>query len=120
MVTDQNIITIIDELTPYYKHKIETLPPQQRKVLCALARFDGAMNMTLLSKESRTEPRITSTSLTRLKRKGFVIHANRLWKLSDPWLGAWYRMRRGDFTKIPTVPHPSIPTLWDSLLLASK
>ena len=32
---------LLDEVTPYYKAKIEILPPQQRKILDNLARVSG-------------------------------------------------------------------------------
>ena len=116
----EKALSLIDDLTPYYRHKITALPVQQRRVACTLARNGPCpMNSTLIARESRLEARAASTALTRLKEKGLVLHTNRTWTLADPWLGAWYRIRRGDTTKIPDDPPPAEPSLMDKLLLAT-
>ena len=103
----ENVMSAMDYLTPYYKNKFESLPIQQRKILCTVALHATPMNVTAISQKSRIETRRTSTALTRLKRKNYLIHTNRLWKLSDPWMGVWYRMRRRDFSNIPCMPLPT-------------
>lgn len=115
----ENIMSVMDSLTPYYKNIMESLPAQQRKVICSVARYIIPINSTLISKESRLDPRIASTALTRLKRKGLLTHNHRLWELSDPWLGVWYRIRTGKCANIPDAPLPVHPDLLDQLLLAS-
>ena len=116
----EEVLALMDDLTPYYRQKITSLPVQQRRVVCTLARHGEApMNSTLIARESRMEPRAASTALTRLNTKGMVCHANRRWTLADPWLGTWYRIRRGDITTIPNGPPPVEPSLTDKLLLAT-
>ena len=104
----ERVMSVMDNMTPYYKLQFESLPMQQRKILCAIARNNVPMNSTAISKQSRIEARQTSTALTRLKRKNLLVHENRLWRLTDPWLGVWYRFRRGNFDNIPDTPIPQI------------
>ena len=113
-------LSLIGELTPYYRQQMTALPTQQRRVVCALAR-GGALPMSssLIARESRMEPRAAATALTRLKAKGIVTHADCKWNLADAWLGAWYRARRGDTTAIPVQTPPVQPSLPDALLMAT-
>ena len=116
----QQALQIIDDLTPYYRRRMESLPIQQRRVVCALGRNGTSpINSTLIARESRMEPRAAATALSRLKQKGIVSHVNRRWALTDPWLGAWYRLRNGDMTRIPTETPPIKPCLHDALLMAT-
>ena len=120
-VIDDTILSLMDELTPYYRRKMSAVSAQQRRVICVLARNGVPMNSTRIAKDSRLDPRVSSMALTRLKKKGYVKHQNRQWELSDPWFGVWYRLRRGSADPmVPTDTDPPVkPSLWDSILLAS-
>ena len=116
------IMERLDELTPYYRRRMSSLSPQQRRAVCALARLGRAAGSGEIARESRLEPRAAATALTRLKAGGTVEHSGRRWQLSDPWLGAWYRTRRGGPGKLgepPAVSLPPAPSGWDEILLAA-
>ena len=120
-IPPEEVLERLDDLTPYYRRRMSSVSPQQRRVVCALARLSRAAG----SGEIRLEPRAAATALTRLKARGTVAHQDGKWQLSDPWLGAWYRTRRGghrdlgELEKLPDAPLPRAPSGRDEILLAA-
>ena len=116
----EEIRTLLDDLTPYYRQMMESLPVQQRKALCALAQTQNPMRSTDLAREARLEPRAAATALTRLRRKGMALNQNRRWQVADPWLALWYRTRRNAAEPVPDdmPPPPPAPSPWDQLIMA--
>ncbi|MDX2042202.1 MAG: tetratricopeptide repeat protein [Acidobacteriota bacterium] len=95
---------LLDEVTPYYKAKIEILPPQQRKILDHIARSSGQTGEGLTPKEIaeavRLSPNQVSTQLKRLSELGYVQAANlrgrsSYYTLSEPLYAIWHQMRFG-------------------------
>ncbi|MGH9838320.1 MAG: MarR family transcriptional regulator [Blastocatellia bacterium] len=95
---------LLDEVTPYYKAKIEILPPQQRKILDHIARVSGQTNEGLTPKEIAEAVRLpqnqVSAQLKRLSELGYVRAANlrgrsSFYMLSEPLYAIWHQMRFG-------------------------
>jgi DNA-directed RNA polymerase specialized sigma24 family protein/DNA-binding MarR family transcriptional regulator len=95
---------LLDEVTPYYKAKVETLPPQQRKILDHIARVSGETNEGLTPGEIapavRLSPNQVSSQLKRLSELGYVRPANlrgrsSCYALSEPLYAIWHQMRFG-------------------------
>jgi tetratricopeptide (TPR) repeat protein len=95
---------LLDEVTPYYKAKIEILPPQQRKILDHIARVSGQTNEGLTPKEIAEAVRLpqnqVSAQLKRLSELGYVHAANlrgrsSFYMLSEPLYAIWHQMRFG-------------------------
>jgi tetratricopeptide (TPR) repeat protein len=95
---------LLDEVTPYYKAKIETLPPQQRKILDHVARISGrtgeGLTPTRIAQESRLPVNQVSTQLKRLSDLGYVRAANvrsknSYYSLAEPLYAIWHQMRFG-------------------------
>lgn len=95
---------LLDEVTPYYKAKIEMLPPQQRKILDHIARVSGQTNEGLTPKEIAEAVRLpqnqVSAQLKRLSEDGYVRAANlrgrsSFYILSEPLYAIWHQMRFG-------------------------
>jgi DNA-directed RNA polymerase specialized sigma24 family protein/DNA-binding MarR family transcriptional regulator len=95
---------LLDEVTPYYKAKIENLPPQQRKILDHIARVSGETNEGLTPTEIavvvRLSPNQVSSQLKRLSELGYVRTANlrgrnSFYTLSEPLYAIWHQMRFG-------------------------
>lgn len=95
---------LLDEVTPYYKAKIEILPPQQRKILDHIARISGQTNEGLTPKEIAEAVRLSqnqvSAQLKRLSELGYVRAANlrgrsSFYMLSEPLYAIWHQMRFG-------------------------
>jgi tetratricopeptide (TPR) repeat protein len=95
---------LLDEVTPYYKAKIESLPPQQRKILDHIARISGKTNEGLTPAEIadavRLSPNQVSAQLKRLAELGYVRAANMRgrsvpYTLAEPLYAIWHQMRFG-------------------------
>ena len=92
-MSKEDALKFLDRVTPYYKSVMEQqLGTQERRVVCALADMppSRAKEITL---RARMEARACSSVLTRLKKKEMVIHEGRTWRLRDPWLAQWRRVR---------------------------
>jgi tetratricopeptide (TPR) repeat protein len=95
---------LLDEVTPYYKAKVEMLPPQQRKILDHIARVSGQTSQGITPKEIAEAVRLpqnqTSAQLKRLAELGYVRTANLRgrsshYMLSEPLYAIWHQMRFG-------------------------
>jgi DNA-directed RNA polymerase specialized sigma24 family protein/DNA-binding MarR family transcriptional regulator len=95
---------LLDEVTPYYKAKVEALPAQQRKILDHIARISGETNEGLTPGEIaaavRLPPNQVSSQLKRLSEFGYVRVANlrgrsSCFALSEPLYAIWHQMRFG-------------------------
>jgi DNA-binding MarR family transcriptional regulator len=90
---------LLDDLTPYYKARIERLSPQQRKVLDAFAREGKPLTPTEIARSSNLPPAQVSTVLSRLEEAGFVELAEqkrrrrRLYVVSERMFRIWHQMR---------------------------
>ncbi|MBM4086126.1 MAG: hypothetical protein FJ272_15185, partial [Planctomycetes bacterium] len=63
---------LLDDVTPYYKARLEELPPQQRKVMDTFARLGRAATPTELAAETRLPVNQINSILKRLRELGFV------------------------------------------------
>lgn len=93
---------LLDEVTPYYKAKLETLPPQQRKILDTIARHSSrtheGMSPADLAKAARLPANQVSSQLKRLADLGYVRAAAvrsraSYYSLSEPLYSLWHQMR---------------------------
>lgn len=100
----QGLEKLLDEVTPYYKHKIESLPPQQRKILDHIARVSSetheGQTPGQIAAATRLTPQVVSSQLKRLSELGYVRAANlrgrnSYYTLSEPLYAIWYQMRFG-------------------------
>jgi len=100
----QGLEKLLDGVTPYYKAKIESLPPQQRKILDHIARVTGKMREGLTPTEIASAIRLStnqvSAQLKRLLEFGYVRTANlrgrnSYYTLSEPLYAIWHQMRFG-------------------------
>ena len=95
---------LLDEVTPYYKAKIERLPPQQRKILDHIARVSARTGSGLTPTEIAVETRLpvnqVTSQLKRLSGLGYVRSANvrarsSWYSLAEPLYAIWHQMRFG-------------------------
>jgi tetratricopeptide (TPR) repeat protein len=93
---------LLDEVTPYYKAKVEALPPQQRKILDQIARISAQTREGLTPTEIASATRLAvnhvSSQLKRLADVGYVRAANirgrsSYYTLSEPLYAIWHQMR---------------------------
>ncbi|HEX6046991.1 MAG TPA: tetratricopeptide repeat protein [Pyrinomonadaceae bacterium] len=100
----RGIEKLLDEVTPYYKSKIESLPAQQRKILDHIARMSSrtreGLTPTEIAASTRLTPNQVSSQLKRLADIGYVRAANvrgrsSYYTLSEPLYAIWHQMRFG-------------------------
>lgn len=95
---------LLDEVTPYFKAKVESLPAQLRKILDHIARVSSKTNEGLTPTDIARAVRMTSnqvsSQLKRLADMGYVRSANLRsrsshYVLSEPLYAIWHQMRFG-------------------------
>jgi tetratricopeptide (TPR) repeat protein len=95
---------LLDEVTPYYKARVEILAPQPRKILDIIARITGKTGVgvtpTEIAAEARLSPNQVSSQLKRLTELGYVRAApvrgrSTYYSLSEPLYAIWHQMRFG-------------------------
>ena len=95
---------LLDEVTPYYKAKVESLPPQQRKILDHIARVSSETSEGLTPKQIAEATRLSvnqvSSQLKRLSDLGYVQtdnlrKRNSFYVLSERLYAIWHQMRFG-------------------------
>ncbi|MGH8646732.1 MAG: tetratricopeptide repeat protein [Gammaproteobacteria bacterium] len=95
---------LLDEVTPYYKAKVESLPAQQRKILDHIARVSAKTSEGLppgaIATAVRLSPNQVSAQLKRLSEIGYVRSANlrgrsAYYTLCEPLYALWHQMRFG-------------------------
>jgi tetratricopeptide (TPR) repeat protein len=95
---------LLDEVTPYFKHKVESLPAQLRKILDQVARVSSKTNEGLtptdIARAVRLSSNQVSSQLKRLSDMGYVRSANLRsrsshYVLSEPLYAIWHQMRFG-------------------------
>lgn len=100
----QALEKLLDEITPYYKSKVELLPSQQRKILDHIARASSRTGVGITPTEIagavRLSPNQVSAQLKRLAEMGYVRAADipgrkSFYLLSQPLFAVWYQMRMG-------------------------
>jgi len=91
---------ILDAVTPLYKHRMDDLPPQQQKIVDAVARNWDATSVRDLKERLRLESKVISAQLRQLE-KNMVIEKrptntkNHLYLLRERFFNIWYLMRHG-------------------------
>lgn len=95
---------LLDEVTPYYKAKTESLAPQQRRILDFIAKESSRTSEGVTPADAaaatRLKPNVVSTQLGRLADLGYVRSAHvrgrqSYYALSEPLYAIWYQMRFG-------------------------
>ena len=94
----QGLEKLLDQVTPYYKDKMEILPPQQRKILDYIARESSrtheGVTPSEIAKGTRLAANVVSSQLKRLLDAGYVRTANlrgrsSFYTLAEPLYAIW-------------------------------
>lgn len=102
----QALETLLDELTPYFKHRMELLAPQMRKVLDTLAKSDNALTPTEIAREARIDVKQINVQLARMKDEGLITATplrgkrNTYYSITERLFRIWYKMRLSRKDKI--------------------
>ena len=98
--------TILDQITPLYKSRIEELPVQQRRIVDVIAKNWDAISAKDIAAQiredgKRLQTKLISAQLAQLEKNNVVEKKqtntkNHLYQLSDRFFNIWYLMRNGD------------------------
>lgn len=92
--------SILDRVTPLYKHRMDDLPPQQQEIVEAIALNWDAIGVKEIAEKTRMESKTVSAQLNQLV-KNEVIHKirtstkNNLYQINERFFNIWYLMRNG-------------------------
>lgn len=102
----KDLETILDKITPLYKHKIEDLPVQQRKIVDVIARKWDAISTKEIAESIRENghpmaTKLISAQLQQLERNNIIEKKqtstkNHLYQLKERFFNIWYLMRNGN------------------------
>jgi len=95
-----DLLKILDEATPLYKHRMDDLPPVLQDIVHAMAiNWDG-MYAKEIAKKTRLQSKEVSAQLKQLERKYAIVESesvgkNKIYKIQERFFNIWYLMRFG-------------------------
>jgi len=95
-----DLLKVLDEATPLYKHRMDDLPPMLQDIVHTIAmNWDGMMTKEI-AKKTRLESKVVSAQLKQLTDKYQIVEAtsigkNKIYKLQERFFNIWYLMRFG-------------------------
>jgi len=102
----QDLEKVLDKATPLYKHRIEDLPVQQRRIVDVIAKKWDAVSAKEIANEIREEgkkmqTKLISAQLAQLEKNNVIekkatTTKNYLYQLKERFFNIWYLMRSGD------------------------
>jgi hypothetical protein len=97
---------ILDRISPLYKHRIEDLPVQQRRIVDVIAKNWDAISAKDIANNIREDgqhisTKIISAQLQQLEKNNVIekkqtTTKNHLYQLRERFFNIWYLMRHGD------------------------
>ena len=94
-----DLIKVIDEATPLYKHRMDDLPPTLQDIVHNIAlNWDGILTKDI-AKKTKLESKEVSSQLKQLEKYQIVesvsIGKNKIYKIEERFFNIWYLMRFG-------------------------
>jgi len=94
-----DLLKILDEATPLYKHRMDDLPPALQEIVHTIAiNWDGMLTGEI-AKKLRMESKLVSAQLKKLEKYEIVesesIGKNKIYKIKERFFNIWYLMRFG-------------------------
>lgn len=95
----EDLLKILDEVTPLYKHRMDDLPPQLQDIVHTIAiNWDGILTKEI-AKKTRMESKAISAQLVKLEKYEIVesesVGKNKIYKIKERFFNIWYLMRFG-------------------------
>ncbi len=96
----RDLENILDAVTPLYKHRMDDLPPQQQKIIDAVAKNWDPIGVKQLKERVRLESKVISAQLRQLEKNQVVQKMetdikNHEYILKERFFNIWYLMRYG-------------------------
>ena len=94
-----DLLKVLDEATPLYKHRIDELPNQLQEIVHTIAiNWDG-MYTAEIAKKTRLSTKVISAQLGKLEKydiiESEVAGKNKIYKIKERFFNIWYLMRFG-------------------------
>ena len=94
-----DLLKVLDEATPLYKHRIDELPAQLQELVHTIAiNWDG-MYTAEIAKKTRLSTKIISAQLGKLEKYDIIesesAGKNKIYKIKERFFNIWYLMRFG-------------------------
>lgn len=94
-----DLLNILDEVTPLYKHRMDDLPGQLQEIVHTIAmNWDGMLTREI-AKKTKLEGKAISAQLKQLEKYEIVesesIGKNKIYKIKERFFNIWYLMRYG-------------------------
>ena len=96
----RDLETILDRVTPLYKHRMDDLSPQQQEIVHAIAMNWDAVGVKEISRITRMESKAVSAQLKQLEYNRIVSKIrtnikNHFYQINERFFNIWYLMRYG-------------------------
>ena len=94
-----DLLKVLDEATPLYKHRIDELAPQLQEIVHTIAiNWDG-MYTAEIAKKTRLSTKVISAQLGKLEKYDIIesesAGKNKIYKIKERFFNIWYLMRFG-------------------------
>ncbi|MDY0263825.1 MAG: winged helix-turn-helix domain-containing protein, partial [Sulfurospirillum cavolei] len=94
-----DLLKILDEATPLYKHRMDDLPPQLQDIVHTIAMNWDGMFTSEIAKKTKLESKAVSSQLKQLEKYEIVesepAGKNKIYKIRERFFNIWYLMRYG-------------------------
>jgi len=95
----EDLLKILDEATPLYKHRMDDLPPMLQDIVHAIAiNWDGMLTKEI-AKKTKLESKVVSAQLKQLEKYQLIesesVGKNKIYKIQERFFNIWYLMRHG-------------------------
>jgi nucleoside-triphosphatase THEP1 len=92
--------TILDKVTPLYKHRLDNLSAQQQAIIDAIAQNWDAISTGEVAKKVRMESKAVSSQLNQLEKSQLIVKIststkNNLYQIQERFFNIYYLMRLG-------------------------
>jgi TPR repeat protein/DNA-binding transcriptional regulator GbsR (MarR family) len=95
----QDLMKVLDEVTPLYKHRMDDLPPQLQDIMHAVAMNWDGISVKEIAKQTGLATNAISAQLNKLEKTGIVyseaIGKNKVYQINERFFNIWYLMRFG-------------------------
>lgn len=96
----EDLELILDRVTPLYKHRMDSLPPQKQEIVDTIALSWDAVGVKEIARKTRIPGKSVSAQLNELEKNRIVIKIptstkNNLYQIEERFFNIWYLMRYG-------------------------
>lgn len=94
-----DLLKILDEATPLYKHRMDDLPAQLQDIVHTIAMNWDGMFTNEIAKKTKLESKAVSSQLKQLEKYEIIesepAGKNKIYKIRERFFNIWYLMRYG-------------------------